>query len=118
MSYNNIGLATVRGSGTNGYVQRNFAVVRRQKNDTQYRAEDDFGKTERLYNRKPNADLLEHERKRAIELKCVELQDSMEEQGYPDDEVEEKVSELRRKLLDEADTKSNKMNKYCRMRVH
>jgi hypothetical protein len=38
-------------------------------------------RNERLYNRKPNAELLEHERKREIELKCVEMQDLMEEQG-------------------------------------
>ena len=31
MSYNNIGLATARGSGTNGYVQRNFAALRPQR---------------------------------------------------------------------------------------
>ena len=29
MSYNGIGLTTVRGSGTNGYVQRNLAAVRK-----------------------------------------------------------------------------------------
>ena len=29
MSYNGIGLSTVRGSGTNGYVQRNLSAVRR-----------------------------------------------------------------------------------------
>ena len=29
MSYNGIGLSTVRGSGTNGYVQRNLSALRR-----------------------------------------------------------------------------------------
>ena len=30
MSYNGIGLTTARGSGTNGYVQKNYAAVRRR----------------------------------------------------------------------------------------
>jgi hypothetical protein len=34
MSYNNIGLASVRGSGTNGYVQKNLSTVRRHKDHT------------------------------------------------------------------------------------
>jgi serine/arginine repetitive matrix protein 2 len=44
------------------------------------RERDDARKSE-YSERKPNAELLEHERKRNIELKCVELQDEMEEQG-------------------------------------
>lgn len=100
MSYNNIGLATVRGSGTNGYVQRNFAQVRRKKHNTEYKDEDAL-RTERYFNRKPNKDILEHNRKREVELKCVEMQDLMEEQGYPDDEIEEKIAQMRAKLLSE-----------------
>lgn len=36
MSYNGVGLTTVRGSGTNGYVQRNFAAVRPRHADRKY----------------------------------------------------------------------------------
>jgi hypothetical protein len=39
-------------------------------------------KAERYLERVPNQELLEHERKRKIELRCIELQDSLEEEGY------------------------------------
>lgn len=79
--YNNIGLATARGSGTNGYVQRNLSAVRSRKEKVDYINEDELNKMEQTYARKPNKEILEHQRKREIELKCLELQDMMEDQG-------------------------------------
>lgn len=66
-----------------------------------HRSEEEIREGERTLFRAPNKDILEHERKRQIELKCAELQDTMEEQGYPDDEVEEKMTELRERLTAE-----------------
>ena len=79
--YNNIGLSTPRGSGTNGYVMKNmsFLQMRREKQD--YLKEDDLRKHDQFLTKKPNKEILEHERKREIELKCLQLQDMMEEQG-------------------------------------
>ena len=82
MSYNGVGLETARGSGTNGYVQKNFAAVKYKKDSTPYRSEDDQVKMDIALSRKPNDDILEHARKRNVELKCIELQDKMEAQGY------------------------------------
>ena len=83
MSYNGVGLETPRGSGTNGYVQRNFALVKHKAQVFDYNApEVDQAKLDLALSRKPNEDILEHDRKRAVELKCVEMQDKMEEQGY------------------------------------
>ena len=79
--YNNIGLPTPRGSGTNGYVQRNLSAVRSRKEKVDYINDEELNKLEQINTRKPNKDILEHQRKREIELKCVELQDIMEEQG-------------------------------------
>ncbi len=82
--YNGIGLTTPRGSGTNGYVQRNLSSVRVKKNRDERGGERDEKDRERLesqLNRQPNADILEHQRKRQLEVKCAELQDMMEEQG-------------------------------------
>ncbi|CAH2073324.1 unnamed protein product, partial [Iphiclides podalirius] len=70
--YNGIGLTTPRGSGTNGYVQTNWAS--------------------------PNQDILDHERKRKIEVKCAELEDSLEEQGLPKEEIAARVAAFRAKL--------------------
>ncbi|KXS21359.1 cwf21-domain-containing protein, partial [Gonapodya prolifera JEL478] len=103
--YNGIGLSTVRGSGTNGYVQTNKASLPKwREKDARYfeKQQASFGQeipSEFGGDRQPNADILLHERKRQVEVKCVQLQDQLEEEGLPAEEVEEKVSQLRRDLL-------------------
>lgn len=79
--YNGIGLITPRGSGTNGFVQRNFATIRNRKERVEYKTDADLARLDRSLNKQPNREILEHQWKRAIELKCVELQDKLEEQG-------------------------------------
>ena len=79
--YNGIGLETVRGSGTNGYVQRNLSQVRNHKDRVDFKSEAELQKLDAMINRTPNSELLEHERKRKVELKCIEMQELMEEQG-------------------------------------
>lgn len=79
--YNGIGLQTPRGSGTNGYVQRNMSFVSKSREKVNYRTEEDIKKLDALANKKPNEEILAHEKKRLIELKCCEMQDLMEEQG-------------------------------------
>lgn len=81
--YNGIGLQTPRGSGTNGHVQRNWALVKPSNKDKlNYRSEEELAKLDAASNRQPNKEILDHERKRKIELKCVELEEILEEKGY------------------------------------
>lgn len=79
--YNGIGLPTARGSGTNGYVQRNWALVRKTKDKVNYKTEEELEKLEATSNRQPNRDILDHERKRKVEVKCIELEEILEDQG-------------------------------------
>lgn len=44
--------------------------------------EEEEQKTEPVLVKKPHREILDHERKRRVELKCMELQEMMEEQGY------------------------------------
>lgn len=72
----------ILGSGTNGHVQRNWAFVRPGKKDNvTYKTEEELEKLDRDSNRQPNVDILNHERKRKIEVKCAELEDVLESQG-------------------------------------
>lgn len=80
--YNGIGLETARGSGTNGFVQRNMSFIRRHKDKVDYKSEEELKKIEAQMTKGPNKDILDHERKRKVELKCMEMQELMEEQGY------------------------------------
>lgn len=103
--YNGIGLATARGSGTNGHVQRNLSFVRQSKKDfVKYKTEDDLQKAEAINNRQPNEEILEHDRKRKIEIKCAELEDILESQNYSADIIAAKVQVYREKLMEEHGT--------------
>lgn len=77
--YNGIGLATPRGSGTNGYVQRNLALSYKTKDKGNFKAPNEIA-TPSL--KKPNTDIIEHDRKRKIEVKCLEFQSMLEDQGF------------------------------------
>lgn len=43
--------------------------------------EEEETRTEPILLKKPHREILDHERKRRVELKCMELQEMMEEQG-------------------------------------
>ncbi|AQK59585.1 Cwf21 [Zea mays] len=53
--------------------------------------------------RKPNKEILEHDRKRQVELKLLVLRDALEEHGYTEDEIEERVAEARKAAAVAAD---------------
>lgn len=74
--YNGVGLLTPRGSGTSGHVQSNSFNVRPNSAVPAFGAET---KAPIVY--KPNEDILEHNRKREIEVKLVELEEELEEKG-------------------------------------
>ncbi|EOD15334.1 hypothetical protein EMIHUDRAFT_243801 [Emiliania huxleyi CCMP1516] len=94
--YNGIGLATVRGSGTNGYVSRNLAHVSATRSAQLKAGVKDSGagglhNMERPGDRpkRANPEILLHNRKREVEAKCLRLQEGLEGQGVPDDEERE-----------------------------
>lgn len=75
----NVGLSTPRGSGTSGYVQRNLAHFNRPRDNFQYPPKD-FDSLKHQP-RQPDQGLLEHDRKREVEVKVFELRDKLEEEG-------------------------------------
>ncbi|KAL7078201.1 hypothetical protein ACQ4LE_002268 [Meloidogyne hapla] len=99
--YNNVGLSTARGSGTNAYVQSNVANLSFSRNKIVYNAEEDIARAEAEVNKAPNLELLDHEYKRLIEIKCVEFEDLMEGKGFSEEETNLKVSEYRKLLFNE-----------------
>lgn len=77
--YNGIGLQTARGSGTSGYVQKNFAFVRQSTQKFAYKTEEELAAEEARAFKEPNIGILDHERKRRIELKCMELEEALQD---------------------------------------
>ncbi|ODO10983.1 pre-mRNA-splicing factor CWC21 [Cryptococcus amylolentus CBS 6273] len=99
--YGNVGLQTARGSGTNGYVTKNSAHLRIRDGPPGgpfggFNRDDDLHKAP-IY-RAPDQGILEHERKRRIEVKVMELRDELEEAGKDEDEIDEECDKLRQKL--------------------
>lgn len=94
--YNGIGLQTARGSGTNGYIQTNKFFVKPKTNKINNSS--GTGYEERGITRKPNKEILEHDRKRQIQLKLLVLEDKLIEQGYTDDEISIKLDQARNTL--------------------
>jgi hypothetical protein len=91
----NVGLNTPRGSGTSGYVQRNLSHIRPRDDSHSNREPDSFSSHQP---RAPDPEILEHERKRRIEVQVFELRDQLEDKGVAEDEVDEQTDALRAKL--------------------
>ena len=73
----NVGLSTPRGSGTSGYVQRNLAAMRPRDRAAPYPPKD----LDSSYRqRQPDKAILEHERKREVEVKVLDLRDELEDE--------------------------------------
>jgi serine/arginine repetitive matrix protein 2 len=108
MSYNGIGLPTPRGTGTSGYVQRNASALtpaaqarrgaygRRQEEDARTREREARFHRTNYVERKVDAGVLAHERRRAIEVECMALRDELEDQpSISEAEIEQRVDDLR-----------------------
>ena len=104
----NVGLTTPRGSGTSGYVQRNLSLLKpRDAGIGQPYNLNDRDRGPKA--RKPDQNILLHDRMREIEVKVLELRDRLEEEAEKaeeegkdvlgDGEIEERCEELRKKLV-------------------
>ncbi|KAL6544218.1 hypothetical protein OROGR_010715 [Orobanche gracilis] len=97
--YNGIGLQTPRGSGTDGYIQSNKFFVKPRTNKVANESKGfESGQGTAGVTRKPNKEILEHGRKRQIQLKLLVLEDKLIDQGYTDAEIAEKLDEARKSL--------------------
>lgn len=75
----NVGLTTPRGSGTSGYVQRNLSHLKPRDNFAPYPKDYDLLKHRQ---RKPDKEILDHDRLREVEVKVFDLRDKLEDEGY------------------------------------
>ena len=75
----NVGLTTPRGSGTSGYVQRNLSHLKPRDNFAPYPKDYDLMKHRQ---RKPDKEILDHDRLREVEVKVFDLRDKLEDEGY------------------------------------
>ena len=93
----NVGLTTPRGSGTSGYVQRNLSLLKPRSTGAgqPYTLTKDTAPRQR----KPDQQILQHDRLRDIEVQILELRDRLEDEEKPDEEIDAQCEELREKLV-------------------
>ncbi|KAB8075467.1 hypothetical protein BDV29DRAFT_108041 [Aspergillus leporis] len=92
----NVGLTTPRGSGTSGYVQKNWAFMKPR--NAGYGApyppmgpNSDAGRP--FKQRQPDKKILEHDRLRAIEVKVMEERERLEEEN---EKIEEEIAAVKK----------------------
>lgn len=102
MSYGGIGLSSVRGSATSGYVSRNLSHVKPEffrkkiENNTSGKKNHEISSSSTLHPfEKKNEDIVEHNRKRALESQVYELEENLKEKGCNEKEISRRVTELR-----------------------
>ncbi|KAK5148377.1 RNA-splicing factor [Oleoguttula sp. CCFEE 6159] len=103
----NVGLTTPRGSGTSGYVQRNLSHLKTRDNIAPYPK--DFS-TLKHRQRQPDQEILEHDRRREIEVKVFELRDRLEDEEVDEDDIEDQCTALRAKLTTEQKSTASSTN--------
>lgn len=94
--YNGIGLPTARGSGTNGFVQRNLAHVRKSRQ----MKPDIVSQPDSNINKPPNFEILTHQKKREIESNCLRLRMELEDEGWSSERIDDEVDDYRRRKLE------------------
>lgn len=93
--YNNIGLTTIKGKGTSGYIQNNRINKQNQKKQDKVGSEY-YSKKPRKENYKDDA-LKEHELRRKIEVNIREFIEK-EYQSLSSDEKKEKIKQKRKEI--------------------
>ncbi|AOA61449.1 RNA-splicing factor [Komagataella phaffii CBS 7435] len=115
MSYNGIGLQSAKGSSTSGYVQRSIAdrsgkrggeFLRRKQQQENYKRAYEI--TERKTRFTADKAILAHDKKRQVEVKCMDLREQLEDndEDLSDSEIDKRVDALRSSLLQEVDKTS------------
>ena len=95
--YNGIGLKTARGSGTNGFVQRNMSYIRPSRMlEFSKRMEPEI-----MEPKMKNQDkaILEHQVKREIEVFLMDLEDKMKEKGMRVVRMVDGIDIVRKRLI-------------------
>lgn len=131
MSYNGIGLQTARGSGTSGYIQANLggskekesgdiksSHYKRRKLKEQIRKREDKREVHDTNKEDAKLEIYKHNRRRNIEVKCMELRDELEDNDVEENVIEKRITELRNRLstngsvvLETSISKEKDMNK-------
>ncbi|CAM0910968.1 unnamed protein product [Alopecurus aequalis] len=94
--YNGVGLPTARGSGTSGRVQSNKFLPRTSPSSAAAPSANATSSAPGISRGGIREEMAEHDRRRALESRLLELFEALEEQGYTEAEVDARVAEARK----------------------
>ena len=107
MSYNNIGLSSVRGTATSGHIQTNKSHI--SKSSKRYKLSQVHRNPQKdvrpfsiqpMKKRQANAELQKHSELRRLENSLLELRERLEDEGkLTEDQLDAKIDEERSKTL-------------------
>ncbi|KIW26656.1 uncharacterized protein PV07_06473 [Cladophialophora immunda] len=104
----NVGLSTPRGSGTSGYVQRNLSLLKPRAVGVGAPYSLDSARQQAPKTRKPDQEILNHDRLRAIEVKVLELREKLEDDELEEEQIDEECEKLREQLTKEMEREKNR----------
>jgi serine/arginine repetitive matrix protein 2 len=91
--YNGIGLKSVRGSSTNGFVQKNAGYIK--PSWVKKRAEGEDSESDIRKKRKMDPEIIRHNRKRRVEVRLMQRRIWLEDHDVPEDKIEAEILKLR-----------------------
>lgn len=112
--YNGIGLSTPRGSGTNGYVQRNLAFVHENTTGNKKLSYNDAIIRKPPEEKQPNLEILEHERKRQIEAEVYQWAEDeglLDREDLSPDDLEAILAQKRDEIRKKKESEQTPLNK-------
>lgn len=100
--YNRVGVQTPRGTGTSGYVQANMSYRRKIHSKLDFLKELRRLRENQLKpDNKPDENILEHNKRRAIYLQLRQLREDLVRRGKSAEYIEKKIKKKEKKLLKE-----------------
>lgn len=97
--YNGIGLKSVRGSSTNGFVQKNASYIK--PSWVKKRAEGEESESDIRKKRKMDPAIIRHNRKRRVEVRLMQRRIWLEDHDVPEDKIEAEILKLREEYTTE-----------------
>ena len=102
--YNGVGLQTPRGSGTSGFVQRNYSVPKKVRSKLEFLKELKALRENVLPPpRKANQEIQLHKQQREIYVKQEEIKRDLREKNLSESEIQEAVDKAEKTLKDKFD---------------
>lgn len=103
MSYFDVGLKTIKGTGSSGYIQKNLSLIKKLNGSAHIRKKKKKKKSDQKISDKKKY-MIEHNKKKKIDIKCMELRLKLEDENEDETSIEKKINEFKKSYLFKIET--------------